>query len=149
MGYVERLYRYPWATLAASAFLVILSLLALGKIGTDFNLLRLQSERNESVIWAERIFASTRRSVLMGEIMADSIEDVERKVTALSRLPSVEKVDSILAVLPPEQERKLALIQELRPLLAETTHPAPQHRDRRPCRSADHIGTPERQDHGE
>ena len=120
-GYLERLYRYPWATLAASAFLVILSLLALGKIGTDFNLLRLQSERNESVVWAERIFASTRRSVLMGEIMADSIEDAERKVTALSRLPSVEKVDSILAVLPPEQERKLALIRELRPLLAETT----------------------------
>ena len=120
-GYVERLYRYPWATLAASTFLVILSLLALGKIGTDFNLLRLQSERNESVIWAERIFASTRRSVLMGEIMADSIEDVERKVAALSRLPSVEKVDSILAVLPPEQERKLALIRELRPLLAEMT----------------------------
>ena len=57
----------------------------------------------------------------MGEIMANSIEDVERKVAALSRLPSVEKVDSILAVLPPEQERKLALIRELRPLLAEMT----------------------------
>ena len=120
VGYVERLYKYPWVTLAASAFLVILSLLALGKIGTDFNLLRLQSERNESVIWAERIFASTRRSVLMGEIMADSLEDAERKVTALSRLPSVEKVDSILAVLPSDQERKLALIRELRPLLADT-----------------------------
>jgi uncharacterized protein len=124
-GYVERLYRYPWATLAVSTFLVILSLLALGKIGTDFNLLRLQSERNESVIWAERIFASTRRSVLMGEIMADSLADVERKVAALSRLPSVEKVDSILAVLPPEQERKLALIRELRPLLAEMTMQRP------------------------
>jgi uncharacterized protein len=124
-GYVERLYRYPRATLVASAFLVILSLLALGRIGTDFNLLRLQSEHNESVIWAERIFASTRRSVLMGELMADSLEDVERKVAALSRLPSVEKVDSILAVLPSEQERKLALLQELRPLLAEMTMQRP------------------------
>jgi hypothetical protein len=57
----------------------------------------------------------------MGEIMADSLEDAERKVTALSRLPSVEKVDSILAVLPSDQERKLALIRELRPLLADTT----------------------------
>jgi hopanoid biosynthesis associated RND transporter like protein HpnN len=120
-GYVERLYQYPWATLAASACLVILSLLALGKIGTDFNLLRLQSERNESVIWAERIFASTRRSVLMGEIMADSLQEVERKAAALSRMRSVEKVDSILSVLPSDQERKLALIQKLRPLLAEMT----------------------------
>jgi len=124
-GFVERLYRYPWATLAASAFLVMLSLLALGKIGTDFNLLRLQSERNESVIWAERIFASARRSVLMGELMARSLEEVERKAAALRRLPSVEKVDSILSVLPEEQERKLALMRELRPLLAEMTiqHP--------------------------
>ena len=120
-GSVEWLYRYPWTTLAASAFLVMLSLLALGKIRTDFNLLRLQSERNESVVWAERIFASTRRSVLMGELMADSLEDVKRKAAALSRLPSVEKVDSILSVLPSDQERKLDLIQELRPLLAEMT----------------------------
>jgi uncharacterized protein len=121
VDYVARLYLYPRATLAASAFLVLLSLLAVGKIGTDFNLLRLQSERNESVIWAERIFASTRRSVLMGEIMADSLEEVARKAAALSRLPSVEKVDSILSVLPSDQEDKLALIQELRPLLAEMT----------------------------
>jgi hypothetical protein len=121
VGYIPRLYQYPRATLAASAFLVLLSLLVLGKIGTDFNLLRLQSARNESVIWAERIFASTRRSVLMGEIMADSLPDVARKATALSRLPSVEKVDSILSVLPADQEHKLALIQELRPLLAEMT----------------------------
>jgi hopanoid biosynthesis associated RND transporter like protein HpnN len=120
-GAVARLYRYPRVTLAASACFVILSLLALGKIGTDFNLLRLQSERNESVIWAQRIFESTRRSVLMGELMARSLKEVEYKAAALSRLPSVEKVDSILSVMPEGQERKLALIQALRPLLAEVT----------------------------
>jgi uncharacterized protein len=41
-------------------------------------------------------------------------------------LPSVEKVDSILSVLPEEQERKLALIRELRPLLAEMTIQPPE-----------------------
>jgi hopanoid biosynthesis associated RND transporter like protein HpnN len=124
-GYVERLYRFPWVGLAASACFVILSLLALGKVGTDFNLLRLQSERNESVIWAQRIFDSTRRSVLTGELMAQSLEEVERKVAALSRLPSVEKVDSILSVIPEDQQRKLALIDGLRPLVGEVTiqHP--------------------------
>ena len=120
-GPVERLYRYPWAILALSGCFIILSLLALGKIRTDFNLLRLQSERNESVIWAEKIFQSTRRSVLMGELMADSLAEVKRKVGALSRLPSVEKVDSILSVLPEEQASKVALIQALRPYLANLT----------------------------
>jgi hopanoid biosynthesis associated RND transporter like protein HpnN len=123
--YVAQLYRYPWAILMASAIFVVLSLFALGKIGTDFNLLRLQSERTESVIWAEKIFQSTRRSVLTGELMAQSLEEVERKVAILRRLPSVEKVDSILSVLPTDQAHKLALIQELRPLVAETTMQRP------------------------
>jgi len=125
-GYVARLYRYPWATLTASACFVVLSLLALGKVGTDFNLLRLQSERNESVIWAQRIFESTRRSVLMGELMADSLEEVERKVAMLSRLPSVEKVDSILSILPRDQERKRALMRELHAILADVSLQPPE-----------------------
>jgi len=126
--YVVLLYRYPWATLMVSAIFVVLSLFALGKIGTDFNLLRLQSERTESVLWAEKIFQSSRRSVLQGELMAQSLEEVERKVALLRRLPSVEKVDSILSVLPTDQTAKLAFIEELRPLLAETTiqHQAPE-----------------------
>jgi uncharacterized protein len=125
-GHVARLYRYPWVTLTASALFVVLSLLALGNVGTDFNLLRLQSEWNESVIWAQKIFDSTRRSVLMGELMADSLEEVERKVTALSRLSSVEKVDSILSILPRDQERKRALMRELRPILADISLQAPE-----------------------
>jgi hypothetical protein len=60
----------------------------------------------------------------MGEIMADSIGDVERKVTAEPHAFG-RKSGSILAVLPPEQERKLALIRELRPLLAEMTMQRP------------------------
>jgi uncharacterized protein len=127
-GHVACLYRYPRATLTASAFFVMLSLLALGKVGTDFNLLGLQSEHNESVIWAQRIFESTRRSVLMGELMANSLEEVERKVVALSRLSSVQKVDSILSVLPQDQERKRTLMRELQPILADINlqHPEPQ-----------------------
>jgi uncharacterized protein len=125
-GSVAWLYRYPWATLTASAFFVILSLLALERVGTDFNLLRLQSERNESVIWAQKIFQNTRRSVLMGELMANSLEEVERKVAALSRLPSVEKVDSILSILPEDQERKRRLMRELRPILADISLQSPE-----------------------
>jgi uncharacterized protein len=127
-GHVACLYRYPRITLIASAFLVMLSLLALGRVGTDFNLLGLQSERSESVIWAQRIFESTRRSVLMGELMANSLEEVERKVAALSRLSSVQKVDSILSVLPQDQERKRTLMRELQPILADINLQRPEPR---------------------
>ena len=119
--YLASLYRYPWVTLAASIVFVGLSLLTLGKVETDFNLLRLQSEETESVIWARRIFDSTKHSVLVGNLMAGSRDEVERKVAALSRLSSVEKVDSILSVLPTDQEHKRSLIMALAPLLADVT----------------------------
>lgn len=118
-GYLEPLYRYPWATLIASACGIGLSCLAVGKVGTDFNLLRLQSERTESVIWARQIFASAKHSLLNGELMAASLAEVERKATALSRLPSVERVDSVLSALPKDQEAKRQRLSELRPLLAD------------------------------
>lgn len=119
VGYLEPLYRYPWATLAASALLVGVSLLALGRVRSDFNLLHLQSEGTESVIWEQKIFESTKRSVLFGEIAAGSLEEVKRKVAALKSLPSVAEVESIASVIPEDQERKLRLIKELRPLLAD------------------------------
>ncbi|HXH11703.1 MAG TPA: MMPL family transporter [Alphaproteobacteria bacterium] len=122
-AYLEPLYRYPWATLAASLCFAGLSLLALGKVDTDFNLLRLQSAETESVVWAQRIFESSKRSVLVAELMAGSLDEVERKVAALSRLASVEKVDSLLAVLPQDQERKRPLITALQPLLVDMTGP--------------------------
>lgn len=117
-GYLELLYRRPWATLAASALLVGLSLLALGRVRADFNLLHLQAEGTESVVWVHKIFASAKRSLLYGEVVADSLSDVTRKATALKALPSVAEVDSLAAVLPMDQVRKLPLIRELRPLLA-------------------------------
>jgi uncharacterized protein len=120
-GYLKPLYRYPWTTVIVSAAFVGLSLFALGKVNADFNLLRLQSAQTESVIWAQRIFESSKRSVLNGELMAESLEEVKQKVAALNRLPTVEKVDSILSVLPEHQDHKHRLFSELQPLLADIT----------------------------
>jgi hopanoid biosynthesis associated RND transporter like protein HpnN len=118
-GYLAPLYRYPRATLAVSALLAGLSLLELGHVDTDFNLLRLQSQDSEAVVWAQRMFESSKRSVLVAELAAASLGEVQRKVAALQRFPVVERVDSPLAVLPEAQDRQLALLAELRPLIAD------------------------------
>ena len=89
----------------------------------DFNLLHLQAAETESVIWVEKIFASTKRSLLYGELVAESPEEVRRKTAALQALPSVERVESIASVIPEDQERKLHLIEDLRPLLAGLSLP--------------------------
>jgi hopanoid biosynthesis associated RND transporter like protein HpnN len=118
-GYLEPLYRHPRATLVASALLVCMSLLTLGRVGADFNLLHIKTEGTESVIWLQKIFESSKRSVLFGEIVADSLEEVKGKALALKALPSVAKVDSVAAVLPEAQEQKLPLIRELQPFLTD------------------------------
>jgi hypothetical protein len=83
----------------------------------------MQSEGAESVVWVEKIFESTKQSVLFGELVADSLEEVRRKIAALQVLPSVERVESIASVIPEDQERKLHLIEDLRPLLADLSLP--------------------------
>jgi uncharacterized protein len=118
-GYLEPLYRHPWAILTASVLLGGLALLALGKVGVDLNLLHLQAQGTESIVWVQRIFESTRRSVLYGEMVADSLEDVKRKEAALRALPSVAQVESVASVIPADQPRKVRLIKELQPFLAE------------------------------
>lgn len=118
-SYVERLYRFPRAALVVSALLAGLSVLALGRVRADFNLLHLQSDKTESILWVEKIFESAKRSLLFGELMAESLEEVRSKTAALQALPSVERVESIASVLPEDQERKLRLIENLRPWLAD------------------------------
>jgi uncharacterized protein len=117
--YLEPLYRYPRATLATGTLLAGLSLLSLGRVGADFNLLHLQAKGTESVIWGQRMVAHTRRSLLSGEVVAGSIAEVTRKAAALKALPSVAEVESIESVMPGAQEPKGPLIQELRPFLAD------------------------------
>ena len=122
-SYVEPLYRAPRATLLAGGLLAGVSLLALGKVGADFNLLHLQAEGAESVTWVRHIFHSTRRSILFGELVAGSLEELKRKAEALTSLPSVAAVESIAAVIPADQAGKRPLIAALQPLLADIALP--------------------------
>jgi uncharacterized protein len=119
--YLAVFYRYPRASLAASALFVGLSLWYIGRVGADFNLLHLQARGTESVVWEQKIFESTKQSPLFAELVADSLAEVKRKVTALKALPSVAKVESIMSVIPEDQAQKLPLIETLRPLLADIT----------------------------
>jgi hypothetical protein len=88
-------------------------------VRADFNLLHLQSAETESVIWVEKILASTKPSLLYGELVVESPEEVRRKTAALQALPSVAPVESIASVIPADQDRKPQLIADLRPWLAD------------------------------
>jgi len=123
-GYLEGLYRYPPVTLSASVLLVLLSLAFLGKVGTDFNLLHMQAEGTESVVWELKILENAKRSAWFAVSVADSLEEVRRREEAFKALPLVAGVQSIASLIPQDQERKLRLLKSLRPFLADV--PVPQ-----------------------
>jgi uncharacterized protein len=115
---LESLTRYPLTVFAATLAVTVASLAALPWVGFDYNLLNLQAKGTESVAWEKRILATTGRSGLNGLASATSLEDLRKKQTAFEHLPSVAEVDSVLRLIPDEQDEKIAIIKSFAPLVA-------------------------------
>jgi hopanoid biosynthesis associated RND transporter like protein HpnN len=126
---LEACYRRPRTVLALSGIATVVALYALSGVGFDGNVLRLQAEGTESVTWELKIIKNSERSTAYGVILASTLEELREKTRALEALPSISKVESIATVIPADQERKLRVIRDLKPLLGainqEPVEPAP------------------------
>ncbi len=112
------------ALLLVGVFVVValFSVWGAGHVRFDLNTLELQSKTAESVVWERRLMASSQRSSLYGIILAYSLDEVERKTRALRTLPSVSEVQSVIDLLPKDQERKISIVGTMRPLLSDIGH---------------------------
>jgi hypothetical protein len=108
---------------AASGLLAVVGALALTGVRFDGNLLQLQAQGTESMVWGQRIAEHTKRSVLFDEIVVGSLDEAQTKVAALQALRSVAEVDSIVSVLPTNPAEKRDLIRGLGPLVASLPVP--------------------------
>jgi len=115
---LEASYRRPRLVVTISGLATAVALYALGRVGFDGNVLRLQAEGTESVVWELKIIKNSERSTSYGVILAKTLDELRAKARALEGLASVSKVESVASVMPEDQERKLPLIRELRPLVA-------------------------------
>jgi uncharacterized protein len=110
---LEWLVRYP-KTIAAAAILVTgASLWAAPRVDFDYNVLNLQADGTESVVWERKAAAASGRSVFAALSTATSLGELEAKQAAFARLPSVSDVQSVLSVLPDRQAEKIALLERL------------------------------------
>ena len=116
-AFLEAWYRRPRAVLALSALATAIALYAMSGVQFDGNVLRLQAEGTESVTWELKIIKNSERSTSYGVILTKSLEELREKSRALEALPSISKVESIATVMPDDQEHKLPLLRELKPLL--------------------------------
>jgi hypothetical protein len=115
MPLFERLADFPRTVLAVAAVLTLVSLWGLREVSFDYNLLNLQAKGTESVVWEKRILATSGRSGFAGLATATSLEELRRKQAAFNRLPSVSQVDSLLMMIPEDQEEKQKLIRDFAP----------------------------------
>jgi hypothetical protein len=110
---LERLMSYPKTIMVATAVLTGASLWALPRVSFDYNLLNLQANGTESVVWERKAAAAAGRSVFAALSTATSLPELEAKQGAFARLSSVSDVQSVLSVLPDRQSEKLALLRRL------------------------------------
>ena len=115
---LDRLTSYPKTVLTVAGVATIASLSAIPYVGFDYNLLNLQAKGTESVLWEKRILAATGRSGFNGLASASTLEELRRKQEAFEKLPSVSEVDSVLRVIPDNQQEKIAIVKTFAPIVA-------------------------------
>jgi uncharacterized protein len=110
---LEWLARHPKPIVVAAVVVTGISLWAAPRVGFDYNLLNLQADGTESVVWERKAAVAAGRSVFAALSTAPSLAALETRHAAFARLPSVSDVQSVLSVLPNQQAEKLAVLQRL------------------------------------
>ena len=102
---------------AAAAVLALAASTALPAIRFDGNPLNLRDSQSESVATFRELLRAADTSPWSTVILADDVEAVARLSSRLEALDTVDRVWSVFDLVPAEQERKLALVDDLDLLL--------------------------------
>ncbi|GJL77103.1 MAG: transporter [Nitrospinaceae bacterium] len=117
--WMKNLYDHYYIIIFISFFLVGLSALSLRDLAFDYNLLKLQAKNTEAVEYEIKILESAKRSAWSAAMIADTIEEAQKKLTAVKALPTVGEAESILSLIPKNQQEKIDFIQNASPVFAD------------------------------
>jgi len=124
--FAEKLINFPiiyHKQIKIGALLItICSILLLPKIYFDHNTLNLQSPENESVQTYFDLLADSETSPWPGVILADNYQEAMALTDRLSHFSFVDKVIWFDDFIPDEQDKKLAIIEEMSLLLADLSN---------------------------
>lgn len=113
----EKLLGHYQLIIGVSAVLLFASLFAFIGMKFDYNLLNLQAKGTEAVKYELKIINNGSHSTWYAAVIADSFEDAVEKQKRLETIPSVGKVESILSVIPKNQEERLESIKTVAPVI--------------------------------
>lgn len=110
----QALFGRPRTVLLLTAVVTAASLYPLSRVSFDYNLMNMQAKGLESVEYAHKLMRSKENSGYFAVVTAASAEEAAARTKALEALPTVDHVVSVFSFVPDEQEKKLALLADLR-----------------------------------
>jgi hopanoid biosynthesis associated RND transporter like protein HpnN len=117
LGIFSPFHRYPRLVLGGTVILSILACVAMRGVSLDYNLLEMQAKGTESVEWEKKLLEHSKRSSWFAVTTAGSLDEVRQKQRAFKALPEVKKVDSLVDLLPEDQEGRIDAVRQLAPLV--------------------------------
>jgi len=109
---------HPKTVFALTVIVSAISVWGLFGLRFDYNLLNLQAKGTESVTWEKKVLGAAGRSGFAALASAPSLDEVRRKHAAFTRLASVSEIDSVLLLIPEDQDEKRKIIGDFAPLVA-------------------------------
>jgi hopanoid biosynthesis associated RND transporter like protein HpnN len=116
---LQGLKRFPRTLLSTITLLTLAGVLLLPTPQFDYNLLNLQAQGTESVIWEYRLLEESDRSSWYAINVANSLDELYRKKARFAALPVVDHVASLASVMPADQAIRLPLVKELAPYVKD------------------------------
>jgi hopanoid biosynthesis associated RND transporter like protein HpnN len=111
--------RTPWLWIFVSVVISIAAAFSLPHLRFDYNLLHLDNPNAGSVKTLYKLMAAsesdqgTEVSTIYASVVANNVEEARDLSRKLSALPEVAKVDSILELVPEDQDKKLPIIKRI------------------------------------
>jgi len=119
------LRKAPW-TLFLSFVLLAAAMPAITSVGFDYNLLRLQDQRLESVQTELRLIEEGGRTVLFAVALADDIEQARELKAKFEALSTVSHVDTVSDLFPEITAGKIRALRHLKALVDDVRIPSPE-----------------------
>jgi len=79
----------------------------------DLNPLRLQSKNADSVYWEKVLVENSTHSIISAAVVTNSPEEARSESAKFKALPTVSDVDTVFALLPSDQEKKIPVLRSI------------------------------------
>lgn len=117
-NWVTPLLKRPRFLLASTMLFTLIVSMGVEHLWYDHNLLNLQAEGLESVELEQKLLSESNQSLWYALSIADDRDALLVRKEALLKLPSVERVEEIVSLLPKDHEIKQPIIERIQKRLA-------------------------------